>query len=156
MDAVIVCLLVLLWSASVPLLLLAPNSLSPWRRHTAKLQADIIVNSVVIGLMYMAYPDDCRHTLSSLPRLRPYPTRGHWLLSAGLVTDTTCELCLLPINPHAETRERCICMYTVYSTVCTGYFHAYSQPILLCAMCTLKQQVTAMWDRRCFLSSLLT
>ena len=36
---------------------------------------------VVIGLLYMAYPDG-RHKLIFLPRLRPYPMRGHWLLNA--------------------------------------------------------------------------
>ena len=40
MDAVIVCPLASLWSASAPLLLLAPSSLSPWTLHTARLQAD--------------------------------------------------------------------------------------------------------------------
>jgi hypothetical protein len=35
---------------------------------------------VVIGLVYKAYPDGCRHKYTFLPRLRPYPVRGHQLL----------------------------------------------------------------------------
>jgi len=30
--------------------------------------------------LYMAYPDGCRHKTIFLPRLRPYPVRGHRLL----------------------------------------------------------------------------
>ena len=35
---------------------------------------------VMIGLLYMAYPDGCWHTFTFLPRLRPYPMKGHRLL----------------------------------------------------------------------------
>jgi len=35
---------------------------------------------VVIGLVYKAYPDGCRHKYTFLPKPRPYPVRGHWLL----------------------------------------------------------------------------
>ena len=35
---------------------------------------------VVIGLVYKAYPDGCRHKYAFLPRLRPCPVRGHRLL----------------------------------------------------------------------------
>ncbi len=38
---------------------------------------------VVIGLLYMAYPDGCQHEFTFLPRLRPYPMRGRRLLYAG-------------------------------------------------------------------------
>jgi hypothetical protein len=38
------------------------------------------VDLVVIGLLYMAYPNKCQHKGTFLPRLRPYPMRGHWLL----------------------------------------------------------------------------
>jgi len=34
----------------------------------------------MIGLVYKAYPDGCRHKYTYLPRLRPYPVRGHRLL----------------------------------------------------------------------------
>jgi len=34
------------------------------------------VDLVVIGLMYMAYHDRCRHKVRFLPRLRPHPVRG--------------------------------------------------------------------------------
>ncbi len=40
----------------------------------------INLDSVVIGLLYTAYPDGCWHQFTFLPRLRPYPVRGHWLL----------------------------------------------------------------------------
>ncbi len=32
---------------------------------------------VVIGVLYMPYPDGCRHVLTLLPRLRPYPMSEH-------------------------------------------------------------------------------
>jgi len=37
------------------------------------------ISLVVIGLVYKAYPDGCRHKHTLLPRLRPYPVRGHRL-----------------------------------------------------------------------------
>ncbi len=35
------------------------------------------INLVVIGLLYIAHPDGGWHELMFLPRLRPYPVRGH-------------------------------------------------------------------------------
>jgi hypothetical protein len=40
----------------------------------------VSLNLVVIGLLYMAYPDGSQHKFTFLPRLRPYPMRGHRLL----------------------------------------------------------------------------
>ena len=34
------------------------------------------------GLVYKVYPNGCRHEYTFLPRLRPCPWRGHWLLYA--------------------------------------------------------------------------
>ena len=39
-----------------------------------------IILVLVIGLLYMAYPNGCRHKHTCLPRLRPYPMRGHRFL----------------------------------------------------------------------------
>ncbi len=36
----------------------------------------IHVDSVIIGLLYMAYPGGCQHNSTSLPKLRLYPMRG--------------------------------------------------------------------------------
>ena len=38
------------------------------------------LDTVLIGLLYKAYPDGCQHRLQVLLRLRPCPMRGHWLL----------------------------------------------------------------------------
>jgi len=38
------------------------------------------VTSVMTGLVYKAYPNGCQRKYTFLPRLRPYPLRGHWLL----------------------------------------------------------------------------
>ena len=40
-------------------------------------QACISHRLVVIGLLYVAYPDGSQHNITFLPRLRPYPVRGH-------------------------------------------------------------------------------
>ncbi len=42
--------------------------------------SQVYFNFVVIGLLYMAYPNGCQHTLTFQPRLRPYPMKGHRLL----------------------------------------------------------------------------
>ncbi len=36
---------------------------------------------IVITLLYMVYPDGCRHKNTFPPRLRQFPVRGYWLLS---------------------------------------------------------------------------
>ena len=41
---------------------------------------NLCMSTVAIGLVYKAYPDGCRHALTFLPRLRPYPMRRHRLL----------------------------------------------------------------------------
>ena len=38
------------------------------------------VDLVVIGILYVACPDGCWLQFTLLPRLRPYPMRGHRLL----------------------------------------------------------------------------
>ncbi len=43
-------------------------------------EAEGCYSLVVIGLVYKAYPDGCRNEYTFLPRLRPYPVRGHWTL----------------------------------------------------------------------------
>jgi len=40
----------------------------------------LIFDLVLIGLLYKAHPNGCQHRLQILPRLRPYPMRGHRLL----------------------------------------------------------------------------
>ncbi len=35
----------------------------------------------VIGPLYMAYPNSCRHKFTFLPRLRPYPVRSEGALA---------------------------------------------------------------------------
>ncbi len=40
----------------------------------------LFISLVMIGLVNKAYPDGCRHKFTFLPRLRPYPVRGHRLL----------------------------------------------------------------------------
>ncbi len=44
---------------------------------------------VVIGLLYMACSDGCIHKFTSVPRLRPYPMRGHWVLYVGQQYNST-------------------------------------------------------------------
>ncbi len=39
-----------------------------------------ILNLVLIGLLYKAYPFYCQHRFTNLLRLRPHPVRGHRLL----------------------------------------------------------------------------
>ena len=60
------------------------------RRHSDGLQGDleqisngILIDLVLIGLLYKAYPNVCQHRLQVLLRLRPYPVWGHRLLSTA-------------------------------------------------------------------------
>ncbi len=46
--------------------------------------------ALIIGLLYMAYPNGCCHVVSSLPRLRPYSMRGHRLLLLPLLPLHSC------------------------------------------------------------------
>ncbi len=39
---------------------------------------------VMIGPVYMAYPGDCQQECKLLPRLRPYPVRGHPLFVVSM------------------------------------------------------------------------
>ena len=62
------------------------------------------VTLAVIGLVYKAYPNDCRHKCTFLLRLRPYPVRGHWLLrgSAYYMLRVTLLLSLEPFSLFAH------------------------------------------------------
>jgi len=53
----------------------------------------IFLSLVMIGLLYMAYPDGCLPKFTFLPRLTPYPMRGHRLL---------CSV----VRPQMETMKR--------------------------------------------------
>ena len=43
------------------------------RATFSSLEITVYVDSVVIGLLYMAYPDDCQHEFTFLPKLRTHP-----------------------------------------------------------------------------------
>ncbi len=53
----------------------------------------VIISLVVIGLVYKAYTDGCRHEYTSLPWLRPYPVRGHRLLWGYLCAHDLLNIC---------------------------------------------------------------
>lgn len=57
-------------------------------------------NLVVIGLFYMAYPDDCQHRISFLPKLRPYPAK-----EALALVSHQCTLCCVQIEHDKASLE---------------------------------------------------
>ncbi len=74
-------------------------SLGTEHRHVYTMH--VCINLVVIGLLYMACPDGCRHKITFLPRLRPYPVRGHRLLCC-LYTQLLCLTFILRYKPHVS------------------------------------------------------
>ncbi len=80
--------------------------------------SQLLLSAVMIGLLYMAYPDGCRLETTFLPRLRPHPVRGHHLLC--FISHQSRPWC--DVHPHSCCKMNGLLMIAVW--------HLWDDPLL--------------------------